>query len=75
MLLANHRYIDAARSLMTTATRYGWQPELIDFGQHRILDQMPLDPRWLFADNSRVQEELRAHLDSAPVDAPVLDRG
>lgn len=70
MLLANHRYIDAARSLVATATRYGWRTELVDFGKQRILDRLPLDPRWLFSDNSRVRDELVDHLSSGPVESP-----
>jgi len=70
MLLDNYRYIDAARSLVTTATRYGWRPELVDFGKQRILDRMPLDPRWLFCDNHRVRDELASHLSCAPTDLP-----
>jgi hypothetical protein len=62
MLLANHRYLDAARSVITTVVRYGWRPELVDFARHKILDQLPLDPRWLFSDNSGVRDELRARL-------------
>jgi ADP-heptose:LPS heptosyltransferase len=62
MLLSDHRYIDAARSLMTTAARYGWRPEIVDFGRRRILDRMVLDPRWLFADNHRIRDELGEHL-------------
>jgi len=70
MLLDNHRYIDAARSLVTTATRYGWRPELVDFGKQRILDRLPLDPRWLFCDNHRVRDELASRLSSGPTDLP-----
>jgi len=75
MLLNNHRYMDAAKSLLTTATRYGWRRELVDFGKQRILDQLPLDPRWLFADNDAVREEFRAHLESEPVDDRAMARG
>jgi hypothetical protein len=75
MLLKNHRYIDAAKSLLTTATRYGWRRELVDFGKQRILDQLPLDPRWLFADNHAVREEFRAHLEREPVDDRAMARG
>jgi hypothetical protein len=67
MLLADHRYLDAARSLITTATRYGWRPELVDFAERLVVDHLPLDPRWLFSDNRLVQDELRAHLRGAPV--------
>lgn len=75
MLLADHRYVDAARSLMTTAARYGWRRELVDFGTSRIVDRLPLDPRWLFADNIRVRDELRARLADFPGDRTASDRG
>jgi hypothetical protein len=65
MLLAKHRSIDAAKSLMVTASRYGWRPDLVAFGQRRILDQLPLDPGWLFPENRRVREELKSHIYSA----------
>jgi GT2 family glycosyltransferase len=65
MLLANHRYIDAAHSLMVTAARFGWRPELVSFGRRRLVDRLALDPRWLFSDNRRIQEELLTHLNSA----------
>lgn len=70
MLLSDYRYIDAARSLMTTAARYGWRHELVDFGRQRIFDYLPLDPRWLFSDNSRVRDELGAGLFGLPMDPP-----
>lgn len=70
MLLDNHRYIDAARSLVTTAARYGWRRELIEFGKHRILDRLPLDPRWLFSDNRGVRDDLRSRLFSTSVEDP-----
>ncbi len=64
-LLNKHHYIDAARSLMCTAERYGWRPELVAFGRNHIIDRLPLDPSWLFSDNRRVREELQAHLATA----------
>jgi hypothetical protein len=65
-LFLDHRYIDAAKSLMVTAARYGWQPELVAFGKQRIVDRLALDPRWLFSDNRKTREELQTLLyDSA----------
>jgi 6-pyruvoyl-tetrahydropterin synthase len=66
-LLANHRYIDAAKSLICTATRYGWQPELIEFGKRRLLNHLVLDPRWLFLDNRQIRDELQVCLFGAAV--------
>jgi hypothetical protein len=65
MLLAHHRYIDAAKSLMVTAARYGWRPELVAFGKQRIVDRLALDPRWLFSDNKQIREELQTRLQDA----------
>ena len=59
MLLQKYCYIDAARSLICTAARYGWQPELVAFGQNHIINRLPLDPSWLFAHNRHIAEELR----------------
>ncbi|QBR71729.1 hypothetical protein CU048_11085 [Beijerinckiaceae bacterium] len=62
MLLDRHRYLDAGRSLMVTAARYGWRPELVEFGRNHIVDRMPLDPSWLFSYNRRIRDELQTHL-------------
>jgi hypothetical protein len=64
-LLRDHRYIDAARSLMITARRYGWAKELIDFGMHEIAPRLSLDPSWIFSFNRRVGDELRLALADA----------
>jgi hypothetical protein len=72
-LIRQYRYLDAARSLMTTAERYGWAPGLIDFGARRIVPRLAADPSWFFAASRHVGEELRARLTDAarfPVDAP-----
>lgn len=68
-LLREHRYIDAAKSLMITAARYGWRPELVRFGKRRIVDRLARDPRWLFPDNRQIKDVLLAHLDHALPDA------
>ena len=64
-LLRDHRYVDAARSLMITARRYGWAKELIDFGMHEIAPRLSLDPSWIFSSNRRVGDELRSALAEA----------
>jgi hypothetical protein len=64
-LTRDHRYIDAARSLMITAQRYGWAKELIDFGMHEIVPRLALDPSWIFSSNRRVGDELRSALADA----------
>lgn len=73
-LLQRNRYIDAARSLMTTADRYGWTKELIEFGQNRINPHLRIDPGWMFAHNRRVAEQLNSQISSAvlnPVPKPI----
>jgi hypothetical protein len=70
-LMRDHRYIDAARSLMITARRYGWAKELIDFGMHEIAPRLSLDPSWIFSSNRRVGDELRSALADAR-EHPVL---
>lgn len=72
-LLFRHRYIDGARSLMTTAKRYGWTADLIRFGERRLVPNLKLDPAWLFYPNRDVAELLRAQLEEArinPVEVP-----
>jgi len=64
-LLRDHRYVDAARSLMITARRYGWAKELTDFGMHEIAPRLSLDPSWIFNSNRRVGDELRSALAEA----------
>jgi len=64
-LLVRHRYIDGARSLMTTARRYGWAKDLIAFGERRIVPNLRLDPAWLFKSNRHVGEALRAQIETA----------
>lgn len=72
-LLHRHRYVDGARSLMTTARRYGWTEALIDFGLKRIAPNLRLDPSWLFRTTRHVGDELRSCLEDArrhPVEVP-----
>jgi hypothetical protein len=45
MLLERGKYVDAAHSLLITAARYGWHPELRRFARHFILPFMDADPR------------------------------
>ena len=60
-LLREQRYLDAARSLMTTADRYGWTKELIALGQ-LIERRLELDPSWFFANERALGDEFRAAL-------------
>ena len=72
-LLRQHRYLDAARSLMITARRFGWTQDLIDFGRARIAPNLRLDPAWLFKSNRLVRDELLSRLEVAsarPVAVP-----
>lgn len=65
MLLRELRFVDAARSLMITAHRYGWTSDLIDFGAKEIVPSLKLDPSWLFHSNRLVGEKLRAQIEEA----------
>jgi hypothetical protein len=72
-LLRQERYLDAARSLLTTSARYGFTRDLIEFGSRRIVPFLKVDPSWFFVSNRRIGEELRASLSDAsrrPVQEP-----
>lgn len=64
-LLFRHRYLDGARSLMTTAQRYGWTKELIEFGLKRLIPNLRLDPSWLFLTARHAGEELKSQIADA----------
>jgi hypothetical protein len=64
MLLENRRYTDAARSLMVTAGRYGWQPELRRFALALVDPFLELDERADFPNRRREIERFRAELGS-----------
>lgn len=73
-LLSRQSYIDAARSLLATAGRYGWTEELIQFGRQRILPNLAIDPSVIFAPNRVFTDHFRAILADAgrhPASAPV----
>lgn len=65
VLFRAHRYLDAARSLLLTAERYGWTEELIRFGLERISPRLPLDPSWLFPTARQAAEQFRTIIDQA----------
>jgi hypothetical protein len=64
-VLKKYRYLDAARSLLITAGRYGWSRDLVSFGEKQIAPRLPIDPTWLFAHNRRAGEEFRVRLADA----------
>ena len=73
-LLKKYRFLDAARSLASTAGRYGWTRELINFGATQIAPRLNLDCGWLFAPRRRAGDEFRSQLAQAarcPADRPV----
>jgi hypothetical protein len=45
MLLERGKYVDAVHSLLVTAERYGWHPELRQFARHFVLPFVAADPR------------------------------
>ncbi|MCW7546050.1 hypothetical protein N7I30_19905 [Aurantimonas litoralis] len=64
-LVRRDRYLDVARALSITAERYGWAPELVDFGRRKVEPKLACDPSWLFPDNRRVADRFRHDLDAA----------
>jgi hypothetical protein len=58
MLIKQEKWLDAARSLLVTAERYGWTQELIGFGKAKILPFMHLDLSYTFLGNQNVHEKL-----------------
>jgi hypothetical protein len=45
MLVDVGRYVEAMQSLLVTADRYGWHPDLRRFGRHLVLPFLQDDPR------------------------------
>jgi hypothetical protein len=76
-LLKKYRCLDAARSLLITAGRYGWSRDLVNFGEKHIAPKLPIDPAWLFAKHRRAGDEFRARLADAArlVQSPTGARG
>ena len=73
-LLPRQGYLDAARSLLVTAGRYGWTEELIQFGKERLEPNLAIDPSVIFAPNRLFLDHFRATLADAakhPTPAPV----
>ena len=73
-LLPQERFLDAARSLLVTADRYGWTGELIALAQRKVEPKLALDPSWFFAHNRVFGDRFRATLADAarcPAPAPV----
>ena len=61
-LLREDRFIDAAQSLLTTVARYGWTPELREFGRRSIAPHLARDPDWLFPHRRRAADEFLTRL-------------
>jgi hypothetical protein len=64
-LLEQNRFIDAGRSAMLTADRYGWKPDLMDFAIKQIMPHLPKDPQWAKPDGKRDAEALIERLREA----------
>ncbi len=60
-LIRYQKYMDAARSIMITADRYGWHPELLQFAKTRVVPMVRLDPGCRF---SNVSEEAENFIDT-----------
>ena len=59
MLLERGQYVDAAHSLLVTAARYGWHPELIRFARYLVLPFIDADPRAALPHRRREIETLQ----------------
>jgi hypothetical protein len=59
MLLERGHYCDAVHSLLITAARYGWHPELIRFAQYHVLPFIDADPRGVLAHRREEIDKLR----------------
>jgi hypothetical protein len=81
-LFPRQGYLDAARSLLVTADRYGWTVELIQFGEQRIKPNLAIDPSVIFAPNRAFAEHFRGtladaarHAAPAPVQVSAREQG
>ncbi|MCJ2142953.1 glycosyltransferase family 9 protein [Methylobacterium sp. E-066] len=77
-LLRRCRYLDAAQSLLITARRYGWTPELLRFGFEQILPHIHADPSSVFPSVKTFSDKFRSALTDgsvSPVDEPVQRHG
>jgi hypothetical protein len=61
-LLAQKRYIDAARSVMTTVARYGWKKDLFVFALQEVAPHLGDDAQLARADGRRDAERFLAAL-------------
>ena len=66
MLLNRRDYIDAGRSLLTTAGRYGWRAELAGFGRTMILPFLEMDDTSPYPNRRRDIDAIRAGIAAAP---------
>ncbi|HUP91420.1 MAG TPA: hypothetical protein VM074_04170 [Solimonas sp.] len=66
-LLRRGQFLDAAQSLLVTAGRYGWRPELRAFGR-KIEPDLAQDPGWVQPHRRVFAEQFREHLHAATGD-------
>ena len=59
MLLERGKYVDAVHSLLITAERYGWHPELRRFARHFVLPFVHADPRSVLPHRREEIDQLR----------------
>ncbi|AWK90196.1 glycosyltransferase family 9 protein [Azospirillum thermophilum] len=69
-LIRQNRILDAAQSALTTAGRYGWQPDLAAFARERIQPLLPQDPGWIFPHRRRIAERLGDELSQSRLSQP-----
>lgn len=80
LLRFDHRYVDAMESLGVTASRYGWDQSLLDFGRSALLPRLARDPRWMDPRTRKRLEPIADRLLSAahcaaPMPTPAAGRG
>ncbi len=58
-LLERGRYVEAVQSLLVTAARFGWHPELRRFARHLVLPFLDADPRSVLPHRRVERDRLR----------------
>ena len=59
MLLERGRYVEAVHSVLITAARYGWYPDLIRFARYHVLPFVEADPRHVLPHRRDEIDQLR----------------
>ena len=73
VLLERGHYVDAVHSLLLTASRYGWHPDLIQFGRYLVLPFVDADPRAALPHRREEIDRLRLALEAGAQISDVAD--